>query len=119
MLQKTIGCRRRYTPRNPCLGNELRPGGPGNQYSTLSRLSFSLAAVFPVKPLDASGGIDEFLFAGEKWVAARTDFEADLLFGRASLPRLSTGTVYGRVKVLWMNIGFHRLVYSCCGFCLQ
>jgi hypothetical protein len=37
--------------------------------------------VFSAEALNASGGIDQLLLAGKKWMAVGTDFNANILFG--------------------------------------
>lgn len=48
--------------------SNIRLGGPGNQYHTVSQLSFGLAAVLAVESFHAAGGVNQLLFAGEKRV---------------------------------------------------
>jgi hypothetical protein len=66
-------------------------------------------SVLLVKTLDAPGGVDELLFAGEKRVAARADFDAQhvALNGRARLESISAGTVDGDGMVVGVDTGFH------------
>jgi len=65
--------------------------------------------VLLLKTLNAAGGVDELLFAGEKRVAARADFDAQhvALDGRARLESISAGTVHSDGMVVGVDTGFH------------
>jgi hypothetical protein len=65
-------------------------------------------AVTLVEAIDASGGIDEFLFTGEERVASRTDFDVQVTFLRgAGLECFAAraGDVY--FDVFGVNSRFH------------
>jgi hypothetical protein len=64
--------------------------------------------VFPAKTLDAAGGIHEFLLPGVKGVALRTDFHADLLFGRSSGDFAPASTADHGLMVSWMDVVLHN-----------
>jgi hypothetical protein len=63
--------------------------------------------VFFAEPLDAAGGIHQFLLAGEKRVALGTNFHANVFFRRSSLDAAAAGTLDGGLGIFRMNIGFH------------
>lgn len=90
-----------------------RPGGPGNQYHTVSQLSFGLAAVLAVESFDAAGGIDQLLFAREERVTTGAYLEPDLRLGRTRLPGLTARAMDGGGNVLWMYISLHFAGHSC------
>ena len=65
-------------------------------------------AVTLVEAIDASCGIDEFLFTREERVASRTDFDVQVTFlRRAGLERLAARAGDGYFNVFWMNSWFH------------
>ena len=65
-------------------------------------------AVALVEAIDASCGIDQFLFTGKEWMASRTDFDVQVPFlGGASLERLATRAGNRNFNVFWMNSWFH------------
>ena len=67
-------------------------------------------AVALVETIDASCGIDQFLFSGKEWVASRTDFDVQVTFlGGARLERLATRATYRYFDVFWMNSWFHLI----------
>jgi hypothetical protein len=94
-------------------------GGPGNQNRTVEQLSFCLAPVLAIEPLDAARRVDELLFACEKRVAVRANLKSDFGLGRARLPRLAASAMNCRVHILWMNIRLHFLTRSCYEFGCQ
>jgi hypothetical protein len=59
--------------------------------------------------LDAAGGVNEFLFAGEEGVAARADFDIQLvaLDGRTSREIVAAGAVHRYGVIVGVNTGFH------------
>ena len=94
----------------------MRPGGSGNHYCVVDRLSFALASVLAIESLHAAGGIYQFLLAGKERVAIGTYFESDLRLSGPGLPGFTAGTMDGRVYVFRMNIGLHCGGHSCCEF---
>ena len=70
-----------------------------------------LAAIALVEAIDASSGIDQFLFTGEKRVASRTNFDVQVAFaGRASFEGLAARAGNGDLSVFWVNSWFHKSV---------
>jgi hypothetical protein len=65
-----------------------------------------LLILFP-KTLDATGRIDEFLFAGVKRMTPGADLNADVLFGRSRLKLVSAVTSDSSLIVFGMNILLH------------
>jgi hypothetical protein len=63
--------------------------------------------IFLAEAFDATGGVDQLLLAGEKWVAFGANFDADVLFGRSDLQHVTTGTLNGGLMILRMNVSFH------------
>ena len=65
-------------------------------------------AVTLVEAIDASCGIDEFLFTREERVASRTDFDVQVAFlGGAGLERLAARAGDGYFDVFGVNSWFH------------
>jgi hypothetical protein len=104
---------------NGTVSGRIRPGGPGNHYWIVDQLSFCLTAVLPVESLDAAGGVDKLLLAGEERVAIRADLKPDFRLRRPSLPRFTAGAMHGRIHIFWMNVRLHVRGYSCCEFFCQ
>ena len=59
---------------------------------------------------DAAGGVNQLLLSGEEGVAARTDFDVQLvaLDSRASLEVVATGAVHRYDVIVGVNAGFHE-----------
>ena len=65
-------------------------------------------AVTLIEAIDASGCIDQLLFAGNERVASRTDFHVQVtLFRGAGLERLAARAGDGYFVVFGMNSWFH------------
>lgn len=60
--------------------------------------------------LDAAGGVNQLLLAGEEGMAARADFDVQLvaLDGRTSLEVMAAGTVHSYSVIVGVNTGFHE-----------
>src|SRR5262245_42359718 len=58
--------------------------------------------------IHASGGIDELLLAGIKWVAGVANAYNDDRLGRVRLDDVPTSAPYLRRHILRMNICFHK-----------
>ena len=84
--------------------NSMIQGG-----GALIRLLFFLLKflIFFAESFDATGGIDQFLLAGKKWVAFGANFDADVLFSRSDFQHITTGALNGGLMVLRMNVSFH------------
>jgi hypothetical protein len=65
--------------------------------------------VFLLEALDAAGGIDQFLLAGEKGMATGADFDSDqfAFLGGAGLERASAGAVNSYSVIIGMDSFFH------------
>ena len=57
--------------------------------------------------LDATGGIDEFLLAGEEGMAGGADADLEIAAGGAHMINGATGAGDGGLDVFWMNLCFH------------
>ena len=69
---------------------------------------FSCLSVLAAEAFDASGGVHQLLFAGEKWVAVRADFQVDVtLMGRSRGKCVPASAHYAHVVVSGMNLFFH------------
>jgi hypothetical protein len=68
--------------------------------------------VFFTETLNATSGIDQFLLAGEKRVALRTNFHGNIAFGGGNLKGITAGTLYGRFLTFGMDIFFHNYFSS-------
>ena len=65
-------------------------------------------AVALVEAIDASCGVDQFLFTGKERVAGRTNFDVQVaLLGRTSLKRLATSASNSYFDVFWVYSWFH------------
>ena len=65
-------------------------------------------AVTLIEAIDASGGIDQLLFAGKERVASRTDFYVQVTFaGGAGFEDLAARAGNGYFVVFGMNSWFH------------
>jgi hypothetical protein len=64
--------------------------------------------------LYAAGGVDQLLFAGEKRVAIRTDFNVELvaLHRRSRGEIVAAGAVHGDGVVVRVDTGFHGRLHS-------
>jgi hypothetical protein len=60
--------------------------------------------------LDAAGGVNELLFAGEEGMAVRADFNVQpvALDGRASGEIMAAGAVHRYGVIVGVNTGFHE-----------
>ena len=63
--------------------------------------------VLLTEPFDPAGGVDQFLFSGEKRMALRTNFDPDILFGRTDCDLVAAGTLNGRLEIMRMDVCFH------------
>jgi hypothetical protein len=71
------------------------------------QLLFLILGVLFSKPFNPTRCIHQFLFAGKKGMALRTNFHANVFFGGPHLNGITAGTLDGRWSILWMNIFFH------------
>ena len=76
----------------------------GEGGSTLGGLDFT---IFFLESFNPSGGIQQFLFAGEERMTAGTDLNTDLFLSAYRLKRRSAGAFDDRIKDLGMNLLFH------------
>lgn len=77
------------------------------QLSLLAGACGFCAAVTASEFLHPAGGIDEFLFAGEKRMAGGTDADFNIPFGRARVINRAAGTGHIGCLVIGMNVRFH------------
>jgi hypothetical protein len=95
---------------------QSRPGAGHSSAVTGGALLFGFFLVlkffvfFP-ESFNPTGGIDQFLFAGEEWMAIGADFNPDVFFSRARLHFVAAGTTNGCGSIFGMNAGFH-LVFT-------
>ena len=67
-----------------------------------------LFAIALVEAIDASCGVDQFLFTGKKRVAGRTNFDVQVTFaGGASFKTLAARATDRNLDVFWVNSWFH------------
>jgi len=65
-------------------------------------------AVLLVEPLDTTGCIDQFLFAGEEGMTLGADLQTDIrAFRRASFKSLPTSAGNGHLNIFRMDVSFH------------
>ena len=93
--------------RKPPLGRGLDPRRSVRiRGLLLRRFGFG---VFAAEALDAAGGVDQLLLAGEEWMAARADFNADVaLMGGAGHKRIAARAVHTDFVIGRMNCCFHN-----------
>ena len=65
------------------------------------------AAVTTCEFLDPAGGIDEFLFAGEKRMTSSTNADFNIVPRRAGMIHRATRANDVGLVILWMNACFH------------
>jgi hypothetical protein len=65
------------------------------------------AAVAAREFLDAAGGIDKLLFAGEKRMASGADADFNVTLGRTRMVNRAARTSDVSLKILRMNVRFH------------
>jgi len=65
--------------------------------------------VFLGESLDAPGGVDQLLFAGEKGMATRANFHSQrvALDGRTRRESVPAGAMHGNSVIVGVNAGFH------------
>ena len=82
----------------------VRPNGERVGQLTCLAHARSLRAAIALREFyDATGGVDEFLFAGEKWMAGRADTDSNIAPGRAGvIHRAARANDVGLV-ILWMD----------------
>src|SRR5205823_1714419 len=61
-----------------------------------------------LEAVDAAGGVDQLLFAGEEGVALRADLDAQLFTGGAGGPGLAAGAVDGDILIFRVNFWLHE-----------
>jgi len=71
-------------------------------------------AISLIEFVDATGAVDEFLFAGEKWVAFATDFDFDNVarFGGGAHKLVTAGAFELRGVVIGVNFFFHGSIVA-------
>jgi hypothetical protein len=85
----------------------LAQAPPATQLSFLLSPRGFGAAVTAGEFFHASGGIDELLFAGEKWMASGTNTDLNITTRRAGvIDRAARADDVGLV-IFWMNARFH------------
>ena len=95
------------TPTAFGVGIVRRRGERVVQLSFFARARSFGAAVALGEFLNATGGIDEFLFAGEKRMAGGADTDSNVAPGRAGvIHRAARANDVGLV-ILWVNACFH------------
>jgi hypothetical protein len=90
LKKRTRGFRQRQNP----LENQANPVG-------------LLHAVSSPEPLDTTGGVNQFLFAGEKGMACGAYLRGDLLFGGTAAECVAAQTFDRDIIVLGMNSFSH------------
>ena len=66
-----------------------------------------LLFVTTVEFVDTTGGVDEFLFAGEEGMALGTDTDLIIFAGGLDVPHFAAGTGHDGIAVLRMKFLFH------------
>jgi hypothetical protein len=89
------------------LARRLDPALLGNLSRRLLNARVRASREFRLELLNASGGIDVFQFAGEKWVASGADIDLQLLLGAAGLERIAAATGDDSRDIGRVNAVFH------------
>jgi len=71
-----------------------------------------VAFIFAIELLDASCRVNPLLLAGEKRMAGRADFYAEVSDSRTRLKGVATRTSHCADFILRMNVGFHNFLLS-------
>ena len=75
---------------------------------------FSCLSVLAAEAFNASGGVHQLLFAGEKWVAIGADLQVDVaLMRRSGGKRVPASAHNAHVVVSGMNFFFHLTAFLC------
>ena len=75
------------------------------------RFGSGFLSIALVEAIDASGGIDQLLFAGEERMAGRANFDVQIAFlGRARFEGLAASAANGNFDVFWVNSWFHLIL---------
>ena len=96
VTQKTFGA-----------GIVRRSGERAGQLTFFARARSFRAAVALGEFLNATGGIDEFLLAGEKRMAGRADTDSNVAPGRAGVINRAARANHVGLVVFWVNACFH------------
>ena len=95
------------TPKAFGAGIVRRKGERAGQLTFFARARSFGAAVALGEFLNATGGIDEFLFAGKKRMAGRADTDSNVAPGRARLVNRAACANDVGLVIFWMNACFH------------
>jgi hypothetical protein len=76
---------------------------------SLAGSSISGAPILLIEAINATGGVNQFLFAGKEGMASRADLKTDLFFSRPGCERLATTASNSRVKIFRMNLFLHSV----------
>src|SRR5882724_8979564 len=80
------------------------PGLPGLAWGSLGARRLLVAAL---EPLDAAGGVDELLLAGEEGMASAADLQPQLGLRRVGLEGVTAGADHGHPVHLGMDVFLH------------
>src|SRR3954451_4239809 len=95
------------TPRALGAGIVRRSGERAGQLSFFRGAHGFGAAVALGEFLNAAGGIDKFLFAGEKRMAGSADTDSNVAPGRAGVINRATRANHIGLVIFWVNACFH------------
>jgi hypothetical protein len=95
------------TPKTFGAGIVRRSGERAGQLTFFARARSFGAAIALGEFFDATGGIDEFLLAGEKRMAGRADTNSNVAPGRASVIHRAACANHVGLVVFWVNACFH------------
>ena len=92
------------------------------QLSLLLSADSFRAAVTAGKLLDATGGIDKFLFASEKGMTSSTNADLNIATCGAGVIHRAARAHHISLVIFWMNVCFHLLkrarnLFANAGFC--
>jgi hypothetical protein len=97
---------------------QKRSAAEGRPFFVTNRKGLSLF-VAAVEFVNTTGGIDEFLLAGEERMAFGADSNLGFGTGGFDVPNFTAGAGNDGVFVLRMNIFFHFKQYSVYLYCLR
>jgi hypothetical protein len=89
------------------------------EYGQSGFLLGKVGGVSFLKFFDPTGGINKFLFTGEKRVTSRTDFHVEFRIDGTDLYLVTTGALGHNHMIFGMYIAFHNLLFLQMSSCLS
>ena len=97
-----------YGAQSPCLKTPRQSeAATAGQLTFFARARSFGAAVAFGEFLNPTGGVDEFLFAGEKRMAGRANTDSNVAPGRAGVVNRTARANHIGLVIFWVNACFH------------